>query len=345
MPAGVFKETYERDMAIFRYPIHYVALALAVLASLSAPFLVGKYYLSLAIVMLIYWIAVIGLNITLGLGGQISLAHAALMGIGAYTVALAGLKLGLNAVLVLPVAGVSAALLGLLLSLPSFRLKEYYLAMASLAAQLLLEYAYSRIDPDQYTPVPVDSKRLAFLDLTDPTMLYYFTLLVAAFMALVAANLGRSVYGMAMKAVRDNDVASAAIGINVPMVKAMAFGIGGFYAGIAGGLYAIYSSGIGWEGFTLVNSIELLGMVLIGGPGRIVWGSFLGVAVMRTGWTLLESTVTPLLVASGFSLVASSAKYFVLGGLIVAFIVMEPEGLIAVLRRAKEYFRLWPYSY
>jgi branched-chain amino acid transport system permease protein len=342
----VFKESYEADMAIFRYPIHKAGLALGALAALAAPLALDPYYLSLAVSTMIFWVAVIGLNITVGLAGQISLAHAALMGIGAYTVAFAALKLGLNAVLVIPLAGVAAAALGLLLSLPSFRLKEYYLAMASLAAQLILEYAYSRIDPDQYTPVPPESKTLlGVVDLTDTVNLYYFTLLVAVAMALLAANIGRSTYGRAMKAVRDHDVAASAIGINVPATKALAFAIGGFYAGVAGGLYALFSSGIGWEAFTLVVSIEMLGMVLVGGPGRVVWGSLLGVLLLRTGWTMLESSLANTLAAVGLAFAASAIKYIVLGSLIVAFVILEPEGLIAVLRRVKEYFRLWPYSY
>ena len=82
-------------------------------------------------------------------------------------------------------------------------------------------------------------------------------------------------------------------------------------------------------------------MVLIGGPGRIVWGSFLGVLLVRTGWTLLESTLADLIV----SYVAAALKYLILGGMIAGFIIFEPEGLIAVLRRFKEYLRLWPYSY
>ncbi|MCE4611092.1 MAG: branched-chain amino acid ABC transporter permease [Desulfurococcales archaeon] len=345
MPAGVFKETYEGDMAFIRYPIHKAALVLAVIAGLSAPLLLDTYYLNLAITALIFWVAVIGLNITVGLAGQISLAQAALMGVGAYTVAFAALKLGVNVVLALPLAGITAMIIGLVLSLPSFKLKEYYLAMASLAAQLLLEYAFSRIDPDQYTPIPPEAKRLASIDLNEPEALYYFTFIVAALMALAAGNIARSSYGRAMKAVRDNDVAASIVGVNVPLTKAIAFGIGGFYAGIAGGLYAIYSVGIGWEAFTLVNSIELLGMVLIGGPGRVVWGSLLGVLVLRTGWTLLESNLVPILAAMGFSAFASAIKYIVLGTLITVVIILEPEGLIAVLRRVKEYFRLWPYSY
>lgn len=345
MPAGVFKETYESEMAIFRYPIHYAGLIAGLIAALIAPLILGAYYTSLLVSFMIYWIAVMGLNITLGLTGQISLAHAALMGVGAYTTAFAALYLGVPIPFILPLAGISAALLGVTLSLPSFRLKEYYLAMASLAIQLILEFVYSRIDPDQYTPVPPETKTLLGLDLTETTSLYYFSLAVAIAMALAAANIGRGGLGRAMKAVRDNDVAAEAVGIDVPRVKAIAFAVGGFYAGIAGGLYALFSSGIGWEAFTLVNSIELLGAVLIGGVGRVVWGSFLGVSVIYTGWTLLESTLNPLLISLGLGLLASASKYLVLGSLIAIFIVIEPEGLIAVLRRIKEYFRLWPYSY
>ena len=345
MPAGVFKETYEADMAFIRYPIHKAALIAAIIALLAAPAVLDRYYLSLATTALIFWVAVMGLNITVGLAGQISLAHAALMGVGAYTVAHAALKLGLNAVLAVPLAGITAMAISVLLSLPSFKLKEYYLAMASLAAQLLLEYAFSRIDPDQYTPVPPEAKVLAGVDLNDPVNLYYFTALVAVLMAVIAANIARSTYGRAMKAVRDNDVAASIVGVDVPLTKALAFAIGGFYAGVAGGLYAIYSVGIGWEAFTLIVSIELLGMVLVGGPGRVVWGSLLGVLTLRTGWTLLESQLTPLLSALGMTAYASAFKYIVLGAVITATIILEPEGLIAVLRRVKEYFRLWPYSY
>ena len=345
MPAGVFKETYRADMAHFRYPIHYAGLALAAVLALAAPAILGAYYLSQAVLFMIFLVAAVGLNITLGLSGQISLAHAALMGAGAYTVAFLALKAGVNALLALPLAGVSAALLGLVLSLPSFRLKDYYLAMASLAAQFILEYVYALLAPEQYISIPFESKEVMGVYIGEGVPLYYITLAVTVIMLAAAANIARGSYGRSMKAVRDNDVAAEIVGIDVTRTKALAFAIGGFYAGIAGGLYALYNVGIGWEDFTLLVSIELLGMVLIGGPGRVVWGSLLGVLVLKTGWTSLESYLNPLLTGMGLDIIASTAKYIVLGSLIAVFIIAEPEGLIAVLRRVKEYLRLWPYSY
>ena len=340
MPAGVFKETYGEEIAIFRYPIHYAGAALGLALALVLPMLVGPYYMLLAVSFLIFLVGTVGLNITVGLAGLISLAHAALMGMGAYVTAFLAER-GVNILLALPLAGLSAAALAFILALPSFKLKGYYLAMASLAAQFIIEYIFALIDPDQYVPIPDEAKYVGGIHLGRGLPLYYTTLAVAIIAILTAVNLGRSVLGKAMKAVRDNDVAAEVVGVNVYYVKALAFTVGGFYAGLAGGLYALYSTGIGWEGFTLEGSIEYLGMVLIGGPGRIVWGSFLGVLLVRTGWTLLESTLAELIV----SYVAAALKYLILGGLIAGFIIFEPEGLIAVLRRFKEYLRLWPYSY
>lgn len=345
MPAGVFKETYRGEMGLLRYPIHYVGLILGLLLLAILPYLIGPYYTGLMVTLMIFTIGAIGLNILTGLAGQISLAHGALMGVGAYTAAFLALYYGVNILVAIPIAGLAAAFAGFILGLPSFRLKEYYLAMASIAAQVLLEYSFSLVDPDQYTPVPDEAKVIAGINLGEGLPLYYTTLAFTAIMALAAANIGRSSLGRAMKAVGDNDVAAEIIGINVTRTKAIAFTIAGFYAGVAGGLYALMNTGIDWEAFKLDTSIEYLAIILVGGPGRVVWGSLLGALTIRTGWTMLESLLNEMLAAMGLLVAVSAFKYIILGGIVVAFIVLEPEGLIAVLRRIKEYFRLWPYSY
>jgi len=340
MPAGVFKETYSAELGILRYPIHWAGLFVGIAVALVLPAIAGPYYTLLAVSFMIFLVGAIGLNITVGLAGLISLAHAALMGMGAYVTAFLA-QAGVNVLLAIPIAGLSAAALGFILALPSFKLKGYYLAMASLAAQFIIEYIFALIDPDQYVSIPDEAKYLGGIYLGRGVPLYFTTLAVTVVAMITAVNIARSVLGRAMKAVRDNDVAAEVVGVNVYYVKALAFSIGGFYAGVAGALYALYSTGIGWEGFTLEGSIEYLGMVLIGGPGRVIWGSFLGVLLVRTGWTLLESTLAGMLVST----VTAAMKYIILGGLIAGFIIAEPEGLIAVLRRIKEYLRLWPYSY
>jgi len=345
MPAGVFKETYVELMGILRYPIHWVALALGAAVLLALPLLVGPYYTSLATSLAIFVVGAIGLNMLTGLAGQISLAQGALMGVGAYTTVYLAEALHTSILIAIPVATLLTAAISIFLGLPSFRLKGYYLAMASIAAQMILEYVFSIIDPDQYTPVPEDLKTFGTIQVSAFPTQYYTVLAYAALASLLAANLGRSAIGRALKAVGDNDVAAEIVGINVTKTKAVAFSISGFFAGLAGGLYALTVSGIDWTAFTLDTSIEYLAIVLVGGPGRIVWGSLLGAILIRTGWSLLETSLSDTLTALGMSLLASALKYIVLGSIVAVFLVLEPEGLIGILRRVKEYFRLWPYSY
>ncbi|NPA05251.1 MAG: branched-chain amino acid ABC transporter permease [Crenarchaeota archaeon] len=345
MPAGVFKEKYEELMGLLRYPIHWAALAAGTALLLALPLLIGPYYTSLAVTLAVFTVGAIGLNMLTGLAGQISLAQGALMGVGAYATVFIAAALHTNIIAAILPAAILTALVSTLLGLPSFRLKGYYLAMASIAAQMILEYIFSVIDPDQYTPVPVDMKTLGPISLAQTTTQYYIILGCAAIAALAAANIGRSAIGRAMKAVRDNDVAAEIIGIDVARVKALAFALAGFFAGLAGGLYALTVTGIDWTAFTLDTSIEYLAMVLVGGPGRIVWGSLLGAMLIRTGWSMLEASLSDTLTMMGLGILASASKYIVLGALVAAFLVLEPEGLIGILRRVKEYLRLWPYSY
>ncbi len=335
MPAGVFKETYLELMGFLRYPIHRYAALLAAALLAALPLAADQFLVTKLAFYMVFLVAVIGLNITVGLAGQISLAHAALMGAGAYMAAWLTLH-GVNILLTLPAAALTAAAVGTLLSLPSFRLKGYYLAMASIAAQELLFYIYQRwVAPDQYMPVNPDAKTLLGLDLSRGPGLYYATLLVTVLAAWTAANIGRSGLGRAMKAVRDNDVSAEIVGINVTRVKALAFAVGSFYAGLAGGLLALHLSAIDYDNFTLEQSIDFLAMVLVGGAGRVVWGSLLGLAAIMAGQSMLE------MVFQGNPVY----RYLLLGAAIAFFVVKEPEGLIAVLRRVKEYLRLWPFSY
>ena len=338
MPAGVFKERYLQEMAHLRYPIHWAGLAVGLVALAALPLALGSYAAGLAIDAMIFFVAALGLNITTGLAGQISLAQGALLGVGAYTVAKLAPLLGFNgsALLLIPLAGLVAAVVGLVTGLPSFRLKGYYLAMASIAAQAVLVYAFQTwIDPDQGVEIPDYTKTVAGIEFGRGLPLYYAVLLVTAAAALTAANIGRSGLGRAFKAVRDNDLSAEIIGIDVTRAKALAFALGAFYAGIAGALYALRNSSVAWDAFQLETSIELLAIVLVGGVGRIVWGTLLGVLLLHTGWTLVDSLV-------GGNVVL---KYLVFGALVTGFVVKEPEGLIGVLRRVKEYFRLWPFSY
>jgi len=335
MPAGVFKESYLEDMAILRYPLHKASLVAGLVLVALLPLLLGSYGIDQAVALMIFFLGALGLNIVTGLAGQISLAQGALMGVGAYTAAHLALH-GVNVLAAIPLAGVVAAATGFVLGLPSFRLKGYYLAMASIAAQAILEYVFKTwVDPNQGIAIPRGEKMVAGIYFGKGLPLYYTVLAVSVLAVLAATNIGRSGLGRAMKAVRDNDVSASVVGINVARVKALAFALGSFYAGVAGALYVLANPSIEWGAFTLDTSIEYLAMVLVGGPGRIIWGSLLGALTIHTGWSLLASALAA----------NAAAKYIVLGGLIAFFVVLEPDGLIGVLRRVKEYFRLWPFRY
>ncbi|ALL00256.1 ABC transporter substrate-binding protein permease protein [Pyrodictium delaneyi] len=335
MPAGVFKETYLADMAHLRYPIHWAALVAGLALLLVLPVMLGSYGAGLAVMLMVFFVGTVGLNITTGLAGQISLAQAALMGVGAYTAAYLA-NAGVSILLAIPAAALAATIAGVVLGLPSFKLKGYYLAMASIAAQAVLEYVFQTIvDPYQGIEINPEAKTLAGIYLGDGAPLYYTVLAITILAVIAAANIGRSSLGRAMKAVRDNDISAEIIGIDVTRTKALAFAIGSFYAGLAGALYALASPSVGWDSFTMETSIDYLAMVLVGGPGRIIWGSLLGALTIRTGWSLLASVFAA----------SAAVKYLVLGGVIAFFVVKEPDGLIGVLRRIKEYLRLWPFSY
>ena len=350
MPAGVFKETYLGVMAIARYPIHWAFGIIGSVLLVLLPFILPTYHIAFIVHLTIFFIGAVGLNLLSGLAGQISLTHAALMGLGAYMATYLALW-GVHMIPAIYIAGLVAATISFFLGLPSFRLKGYYLAMASIAMQIVLEYVFSLINPHQYMNVPSEPKYLRIggyeVYLGDGTPLYYFVVLVALIMGLFAVNLARSSVGRAFKAVRDNDVSAEIIGINVAHTKALAFTIAGFYAGVAGGLYALANPSINWEGFMLDTSIEYFAMILVGGLGRIIWGSLLGVVMIRGGWLSFEALLTDVLMGLGpeWAFLASAAKYLVLGSLVSIFLLAEPGGLIEVLRRIKEYLRLWPYSY
>ncbi len=341
MPCGVFKERYEEDMAFLRYPIHWAALAASLAFLLALPFIAGsEYTLCLAITVGIFAVSALGLNVIMGYAGLISLAHAGLMGVGAVA-AVYAVEAGVPLPLALLVGGAAAALVGLAFGLPSLRLKDYYLALASLAGQLIIEYWLARLGYGGVIEAP--EPRLLGISLASPIAYYYFVLGIAALSFLLVANMARSYVGRALVAIRDNDVAAEIAGVNVVKYKLIAFLVGSFLAGVAGSLWAFYLGVVSVEDYNLMASIWLIAMVLVGGMGR-VWGSLLGAMTIGLLPTFLNQALPALLGGLGSSVVAG-VRDIIFGSIIVAVVILEPEGLIAVLRRIKEYFRLWPFSY
>lgn len=349
-PAGDFDRSYEQDMSVMRQPWQWAALALSLLVVLTLPRWGNAYLVSTANQIFYTIIAVQGLNILVGYTGQVSLGQAAFMLVGGYTSALTTAHLGLPFPLAVLAAGLAAGLVGLLFGLPSLRVKGFYLAMATLAAQFIIPWVTRHLYPSLLggtsgriaAPVPV-ILGISFGELSSYFYLSLITLFITTIMTL---NISRSRLGRAFVSVRDNDLAAELLGVNLFGYKLRAFFIASFLAGIAGALKAHSQRGVGTEfGYGLEESIFMLGMLVIGGLGTNL-GPFLGV----TAVVLLEDLagVTGQRMAQLFP--AQSARFLTsfrpifFGLVLMLFLIFEPRGLAHRWQMIKSAWRLRPFA-
>jgi branched-chain amino acid transport system permease protein len=350
--AGVFKTTYAADMALYPLPIaRWAVAAVALLFAAVLPGLLHEYYLSIINLVLIAIVGALGLNILVGYTGQISVGHAAFMSVGAYTAANLAVRLDLPFWITLPAGGLMAALIGAIVGIPSLRIKGLYLAIATLAGQLIIEWTINHvpaISGGAQASIEVPRPTLLGTELKTQGQLYFFLLFFAALAIVATLNLVRSRIGRAFVAIRDQDIAAEIIGINIYRYKLLSFAISSFYAGVCGVLYTYYLGIANYEQFQIVVSIDYLAMIIIGGLGSVL-GSILGAAFVTMlpiviRW-VVEGFGSYFFTASELAGVSSSARLIVFGGLIIFFLVVEPEGLNRLWRNIRNYFRFWPFSY
>ncbi len=347
MECGVFFTNYKADMALRRKPIQKIRLGIFIAFVLIFPFFASPYWLNLANQIALATIGAIGLNILVGYTGQISLGQGAFMAVGAYGSGLLTARLGVPFWMSIPIAAFLAAAVGVLFGLPSLRLKGLYLAIATLAAQEIVEWVvvhWTSVTGGVEALV-IPSPKLFGLRLNTDFRFYWVAVAVAGLTALFTANLFRSRVGRAFIAIRDQDIAAEVIGVNVYWYKLLAFATSSFFVGLTGALIAHYRTIISWERFTLDTSILYLAMIIIGGLGTIN-GSFFGAAFM----TLLPAFINTLgrSLQSSFPAMATMLPAFqqaIFGLVIILFLVIEPEGLAKLWRNVKDYFYVWPFSY
>lgn len=339
--------TYTQDQKIFASPAAKIALALLVVALLCLPMVAGTYFAFVSCVCGVSVISAMGLNILTGYTGLISLGHAAFMGIGAYTTAILSVKLGLPLIVTLPLGGLTAAIAGFFVGVPTLRLKGLYLVVTTLAFQFIVEHVIyhweSLTQGDKGISLP-DPTVLGFKVATYESF-YYVILVVAALTALFAKNLAMTRTGRALVAIRDRDIAAEMIGIHVSKYKILAFVVSSFIAGLAGGLYAYLLRLISPDHFTFGQSILYIAMIIVGGMGTVL-GSIVGALFMVLLPEALNAVSGPL--ASAYPALApriggvSAAVY---GIVIILFLLLEPNGLFGIWIRIKRYWKTWPYSY
>jgi len=345
MRIGDFKESYAADEAVFKSPTVRFWMGILFVALLIFPFVAGDYLLYMANLVGVAIVAAVGLNILTGFAGQISLGHAAFVGIGAYTAAILATRLDLPFLLCLPLSGLSAAVFGMIVGGPSLRMKGLYLCIATLAAQVIFEFIF--VHWESLTG------GIRGINLPPPTVLgypldnefkfYFVTLAVVITCVSAARNLFRTRIGRAFIAIRDRDISAELMGINLLRYKMVAFGISSFIAGIAGCLWVNFLGTVTPEHFPLIESIRYLAMIIVGGLGSIL-GAIFGAIFMTLVPEILKNVlgllvdVFPMAMSYLFPL-----QQVVFGLLIVVFLVLEPQGLSEMWRRTKDYFRLWPF--
>jgi len=315
------------------------------------PATMDEYYLSVLNLIFIAVVGALGLNIIVGYAGQISIGHGAFMSVGAYTAANLAVHLGLPFWLTLPAGGLMAAVIGAIVGMPSLRIKGLYLAIATLAGQLIIEWTINHvpaISGGAQASIQIDRPSLGGFVFNTQGRLYFFLLFFTIVAIVATLNLVRSRIGRAFIAVRDQDIAAEIIGINIFRYKLLAFAISSFYAGVCGVLYTYYFGVANYEAFQLIVSIDYLAMIIIGGLGSIL-GSIFGaifVTLLPIVLRLLLQDVGSLFFSeSELANVISGTRLAVFGGLIIFFLIVEPEGLNRLWRNIRSYFRVWPFSY
>jgi branched-chain amino acid transport system permease protein len=295
--------------------------ALVVLA-LLVPFLFGPYRVGQFTLVLVYAVAVLGLNLLVGYNGQISLGHGAFFALGAYTAALLIEKADLPYLLTLPVAGVVAFAVGFLFGVPALRLRGLYLALVTLGLAIAFPQLIKRFDglTEGTQGLTVEQPTApSWLPLADDQFLYLLTLLVAAVMFAAAWSLMRSQVGRAVKAVRDGEIPASTLGIDLASTKTRVFALSAGYAGVAGALYVFAIGFVAPEAFTVTVSLAFLAAIVVGGLATIAGALF--------GALFIE--FVPVYASD----VNDALTGVIYGGVLILFMYLLPDGAVGLLRR------------
>jgi branched-chain amino acid transport system permease protein len=365
--AGDYSTTYAQDQQTFpikfdRYRYYFVLFV----AVFVVPFLVNDYWVnSLLLPFLIYAIAALGLNILVGYCGQVSLGTGGFMAVGAYSCYkfMTGVDIWWGGELLfrLPefniffsviMGGVMTALVGVLFGLPSLRIKGFYLAVATLAAQFFLVWLFNRVswfyNYSASGQISAPEREMFGILIAGPSVApwaaYMFCLVFTIASAVIARNLTRGASGRKWMAIRDMDIAAEIIGVNPLRAKLTAFMVSSFFIGISGALFfAVYLGAVEvGEAFGIQKSFLVLFMIIIGGLGSI-FGSFAGAAFL-----VLLPVALKVVGVDWFGWptdIVAHLQLVIVGLLIIVFLIAEPHGINQLWRVAKEKLRLWPFPH
>ncbi|MCM2253445.1 MAG: branched-chain amino acid ABC transporter permease [Ramlibacter sp.] len=343
MRIGTFKESYVADAALFDSRTQKVWLGIGAALLLLFPFMASDYWLYLACLVSINVASATGLNILTGYTGLVSLGQAAFMGLGAYTVAILQLRWGTPFLFNILAGGVVAMAGGLVVGIPSLRVKGLYLAIATIAASFIAHFVFANSAFTGRTGgLTVPPATLFGILLDTSFRLYWVIVPVTILMLLGTANLLRTRVGRAFIAIRDRDISAEVLGIPLLRYKLLSFGLSSFYAGVAGGMWAYFFRVVTPESFPLLMSIFFLAAIIVGGMGSVL-GGILGAVFMTLVPELLKLGVGLLPGGIELTVFLSPVRTVLFGALIILFLVFEPHGLAEMWRRTRRFFHLWPF--
>lgn len=313
----------------------------------TAPLYWGNYWLGVANRIGIIIVAVTGLNILTGYCGQLSIGHAGFIAVGAYTSAILTNKFELPFLVGLISAGIVAGLVGMLFGIPSLRIKGFYLAISTIAAQFIIIWIinhWTNVTGGFYGIV-VPIATIGGITFRTQSSQFFLILIIVILVTFLAKNIARTRIGRAFVAIRDNDLAAEVMGINLFRYKLLAFFVGCFLAGIAGSLLAHWSWSISPEHFSMKDSILYVGMIIIGGLGTTIGPIFgvISILLLDQGITFLSPVLeNAFALPAGFT---TGIGPMVFGLVIILFLILEPRGLAHRWQLFKASYRLWPFSY
>ena len=336
----IFKTDYDQDIRLAKHGGHVFWYSMLGLFLLVSPWVMDEYWLAQLTFVLIYGIVGLGLMLLAGFTGLFSLGHAAFLGVGAYTQAVM-VNAGVPFPLALLAAGALSAVVGVVVGLPALRVKGIYLGMATLAFGFIVEEGLARWDSvtGGNKGLMVGYPNLFGWELDSTNEFYFLCLVIAVIATLGIVNLLRSSTGRAFVAIRDSEISAQSMGIHLARYKTLSFGLSAALAGVGGALYAHKIMFLSPEQFSIVQSIDLLLMVVIGGLGS-VHGAFLGAIFL---------IVMPQLIALGKDFLpdaigqAAGLQGTVYGLVLIAFVLFEPMGLYGRWLKVRTWFQLFPF--
>jgi branched-chain amino acid transport system permease protein len=336
----IFKTSYAQDINLARHEGHRFWYSVLGVLLVASPWLLPEYWLAQLTFVLIYAVVGLGLMLLAGFTGLFSIGHAAFLGVGAYTQAVLT-NAGLPFPLALACAGALSALVGVVVGLPALRVKGIYLGIATLSFGFIVEEVLARWESltGGNAGLHVKNPVLFGVDLGSGTGFYFICLVVCAGATLVIVNLLRSPTGRAFVAIRDSEISAQSMGIHLAYYKTLSFAISAALAGMGGALYAHKIKFLSPDQFNIIQSIDLLLMVVIGGLGS-VHGAFLGAIFLITMPQLISAAKDVLPPAIGQ---APGLQSLVYGLVLIAFVLFEPMGLYGRWLKVRTFFSVFPF--